>query len=71
MRIPEVSKNTKLMGIASFLIDISSEIVYPLLPFFMTNILLAPVFVIGVMESAGEFIASVTSFLSGVYADRI
>lgn len=71
MRIPEVSKNTKLMGIASFLIDISSEMVYPLLPFFMTNILLAPVFVIGVMESAGEFISSVTSFLSGVYADRI
>lgn len=71
MHIPQISKNTKLMSIASFFTDISSEMIYPLLPFFLTNILLAPVFVIGLMESLAEFAVSLSSFLSGIYSDKM
>lgn len=67
----QVSRNTKLLGFASFLVDVSSEMIYSILPFFLTNILLAPAFVIGLMESLGEFTVSITSFFSGLYSDRI
>ncbi|MFH1394482.1 MAG: MFS transporter [Candidatus Micrarchaeota archaeon] len=71
MKIFSVSRNSKLLGIASMLTDISTEMIYPLLPFFLTDILLAPVFVIGLMESLGEFTAAAFGFLSGVYSDSI
>jgi len=67
----EISKNTKIFGIASFLNDLSSEMMFPLLPFFLTNILFAPVIVIGILEGLGESIASITGLLSGVYSDKI
>ena len=69
--IKGVSRNTKLLSIASFLVDISSEMIYPLLPFFLTNVLLAPAFVIGLMESIGGFTIAVSGFLSGIYSERI
>jgi MFS family permease len=66
-----VSRNTKLLGFASFLVDISSEMIFPLLPFFMTTILHAPAFVIGLMESLGEMAVSISGFFSGLFSDRI
>jgi len=66
-----ISRNTKLLSLASFLVDISSEMIYPLLPFFLTNVLLAPAFIIGLMESLGGFTIAVSGFLSGIYSERI
>jgi len=66
-----VSRNTKLLSMASLLVDVSTEMIFPLLPLFLTEILLAPVFVVGLMESLGEFAVSVASFFSGWYSDRI
>lgn len=71
MKVFSVSANTRLTGIASLLVDVSSEMIFPLLPFFLTNILLAPVFVIGLLESLGEVTLALVSFLSGIYSDRI
>ena len=68
---PPLSKNTKLFGAISFLTDVSSEMIFPLLPFFLTGVLGAPVFVLGFMESIGEFVAGVSRFIAGVYSDRI
>jgi len=66
----KLSKNTKIFGIASFLNDFSSEMIFPLLPFFLTNILAAPVIVLGLLEGIAEFTTSVTGFFSGVYTDK-
>jgi MFS family permease len=85
MRLPEVSRNTKLLGIASFFTDVSSEMIFPLLPFFLIKLLsspdpssaiaaglvIAPAIVIGLMEGFGEFVVSITGFISGFYSDRI
>jgi len=71
MRIFGVSRNSKLLGFASMLTDISTEMIYPLLPFFLTDVLYAPIIVIGLLESLGEFTVAVTGFLSGVYSDSI
>ncbi len=65
-----MTRNTKIFGIASFLNEISSEMIFPLLPFFLTNILLAPVIVIGIIEGIGEATASITGFFSGIYTDK-
>lgn len=66
-----LSRNTKLFSIASFLVDLSSEMIFPLLPFFLTQILAAPVFVIGLIEGLADFTKNGTSVLSGLYSDRI
>lgn len=70
MRV-SVSRNTKILGVASFLVDTSSEMIFPLLPFFLTDVLFAPIFVIGLLESLGGFTVAILSFSSGVYSDRI
>jgi len=70
MGIKDLSRNTKLLSLASFLVDVSSEMVFPLLPFFVTVVLGAPVFAVGMMESLGEAAVAVTAILSGFYADK-
>jgi MFS family permease len=66
-----ISRNTKILALASFLVDVSSEMIFPLLPFFLTVILGAPVFAIGLMESLGESVVALTAVLSGFYSDKI
>ena len=65
-----ISRNTKILGISSFLTDLSSEMIFPLLPFFLTAILGAPILVIGVMESLSESVVALTSIISGFYSSR-
>lgn len=71
MKKKGLSRNTKILGVASFLVDISSEMIFPLLPFFVTVILGAPVFVVGIMEGLGEAAVALTAILTGFYADKI
>ena len=67
---PGISRNTKLLSIASFLSDISTGMIYPLFPFFLSNVLAAPAFVLGIMESLGGLSASISGVLSGFFSDR-
>lgn len=71
MGAPKLSRNSRLLGFASMFTDISSDMIYPLLPFFITSVLGAPVFAVGLMESLGEFAVAVSGFLAGLYADAI
>ena len=66
-----LSRNTKILGVASFLVDVSSEMIFPLLPFFLTVILGAPVFAVGLMESLGGLAVALTAILAGFYSDKI
>lgn len=66
-----ISRNTKILGFASFLVDMSSEMIFPLIPFFLTVILGAPVFAVGLMESLGESVVAITTLASGFYSDKI
>ena len=73
LKIPfsKLHRNTKVMGVASFLVDASSEMIFPLLPFFITVVLGGPAFAVGLMEGLGEFAVAVSSILSGLYSDKI
>jgi len=60
-----------ILGLVSFFVDISTEMVYPLLPIFITGILGASVAVLGVIEGLAESTASILKVFSGYISDRV
>ncbi len=59
------------MGWVSFVADLSSEIVYPLFPLFVTGVLGAPVAVLGFIEGVAEATATVLRYPFGRWSDRL
>jgi MFS family permease len=59
------------LGWVSFLTDVSSEMIYPLLPAFLTKTLGAGPAAIGLIEGVAETTASLTKIGSGIWADRV
>lgn len=66
-----VPRNVKALGAVSLLTDASSEMVYPVLPLFLANVLGAPVTAIGFIESVAEATASFLKVFSGWLSDRL
>ena len=64
-------RNVIVLGVVSFFADLSSEIVYPLIPIFLTTVLGAPVSVVGLIEGLAESTASLTKVVSGWWSDRL
>ncbi len=64
-----VSTNVMVLGIVSLLTDMSSEMIYPILPLFLTGIG-ATGLIIGLIEGAAETTASLVKVLSGWYSDK-
>lgn len=60
-----------MLGLVSLLTDASSEMVYPVLPLFLSNVLGAPVAAIGLIESLAEAAASFMKVGSGWLSDRV
>lgn len=65
-RIP---RNVWLLGIVSLFNDIASEMIYPIVPIFLTTILGAPVAVVGLIEGIAEAVASFSKFVFGYISD--
>src|SRR5262245_59872503 len=59
-----------LLGWVSLATDAATEATYPLLPFFLTNVLRAGPVSLGVIEGAAEAANSVLKILAGRLADR-
>ncbi|MGQ9523251.1 MAG: MFS transporter [Armatimonadota bacterium] len=66
-----MSRNVWAMGAVSFLTDFSTEMIYPLLPAFITNTLGASKAFLGVMEGLAESLASLIKLFSGALADKM
>ena len=64
-----LSRNIKVVSLVSFLQDTASEILYPILPFFVTGILGAPPAVLGMIEGLADGTASAVKAVSGRMAD--
>ncbi len=58
------------LGLASFLTDMSSEMIYPLLPVFLSTVLGAGALSLGIIEGVAETTASVLKLVSGIWTDR-
>jgi len=65
-----LTPNVVRLGLVSFFADVSSEMLYPLMPLFLTSVLGAPVAVVGLIEGAAEAVASLLKTVSGRIADR-
>jgi len=64
-----LSRNVKIVSLVSFFQDTASEILYPVLPFFVTGVLGAPPAVLGLIEGLADGTASVMKVASGRLAD--
>lgn len=67
----KVPKTVWLLGLVSLFNDISSEMLYPILPIFITQVLGAPVFVVGIIEGVAEGIAAFFKSIFGYWSDCI
>jgi len=65
-----LTANVRVLCGVSFLQDAASELLYPILPIFLTVTLGAPVAVVGAVEGAAEGVASLTKLAAGRLADR-
>ncbi len=67
----KISKNVFILGLVSFFNDIASEMVYPIVPIFLSTVINAPVTAIGLIEGIAESTASLLKLISGFYSDKI
>ncbi|MCX4092486.1 MFS transporter [Nocardia sp. alder85J] len=65
-----LTPNLRVLCAVSFLADTASELVYPVLPIFLTTVLGAPTAVVGGVEGAAEATAALTKILVGRLGDR-
>jgi MFS family permease len=59
------------LGVVSLLTDASSDMIYPLLPLFLTTVLGASAATLGLIEGAAEATAALLKLWSGRVADRV
>lgn len=66
-----ISPNVRALGVVSLLTDTSTEMVYPLLPLFLTQTLGAGTAFVGLVEGVAESTASLLKLVSGWLSDRL
>lgn len=64
-------EEVKRLGWVSFFTDVASEMVYPVIPLFLTSALGAPVAILGAIEGLAEVIVSLMKGLSGWHCDKL
>ncbi len=67
----KINKNIIFLGIVSLLTDISSEMIFPILPVFLDHFLKATKFEIGIIEGTAQLVASFLKVFSGHLSDRV
>src|SRR6185503_7797151 len=68
---PRLGRNVYVLAVVSFFTDVSSEMIYPLLPSFLTTALGASASFVGAIEGAAESTAALLKLASGWWSDRI
>lgn len=69
-RYRRLPRNVFAISVVSLLNDISSEIIYPLLPVFLSLTLGASPAIVGMIEGAAESLSSLLKLFSGYFSDR-
>ena len=69
--MPKKNRNVLVMGLVSFFNDIGSEMIFPILPLFITMTLGAPIAVLGLIEGVAESTAAFLKMGSGTLSDRL
>jgi len=66
----KIPKNVFILGLVSFFNDVASEMVYPVIPIFMTQVLKASTTAVGLVEGIAESTAALTKFIFGYISDK-
>src|SRR5260221_3681362 len=69
--MPALPRTVRRLGLVSLLTDASSEMIYPLLPSFLTGVLGAGPAFVGLVEGLAESVASLLKLASGRISDRM
>jgi MFS family permease len=67
---PALPRNVKILGLASLLNDVASEMIFPLLPTFLLSVLLGNRFYLGLIEGAADSASSLLKLWFGGWSDR-
>lgn len=65
-----IKNNVIVLGIVSFLTDVSSEMIFPILPVFLTTILGVGTAAVGLIEGIADSAASLLDIFVGYYSDK-
>jgi len=66
-----ITENVFVISLVSFFNDIASEMIYPIVPIFLTTVLGAPVTIVGLIEGIAESTASILKVFSGWFSDKL
>jgi len=70
MKKSPINKNVILLGIVSFLTDVSSEMIFSVFSIFFTVILGASTVLLGLVEGLADFASSSLDYIAGLLSDR-
>lgn len=71
MRYPRgITRNVAILGWVSFLTDVASEMLYPVMPLFLVGTLGASPALLGLIDGIAEGISSGTRWITGALSDR-
>src|SRR5436190_1428286 len=71
MRVGGLPRSVVLLALTSLFGDVSTEMLYPVLPLFLTRELAAPASVVGVIEGIAQATQNIVQAGSGWFADRL
>lgn len=66
-----LTRNTFLLAFASLFSDISTEMLYPILPIFLTDVIKTPASIVGIIEGIAVSIQYIIQGLSGYVSDKL
>ncbi len=66
-----ITRNIFILGLVSLFTDLSSQMVFPLIPLFLTTVLGNGAYAVGIVEGAAETTASLLKVISGYWSDKI
>ena len=69
LSLQRIPRGVVALGFVSLFMDVSSEMVYGLLPFFLVNVLKTSVGTFGLIQGAAEASTAITKLFSGVVSD--
>ena len=70
-RIFGLNPNVFFLGMVSLLTDVSSEMIFTLVPLFLSNVLRAPFLAIGLIGGLSESIDAIFRIFSGWFSDKV
>ncbi len=69
--LKKIPGSVYILGAVSFFNDVASEMLYPIMPIFLTQVLGAPVAVLGLIEGISDGSAAIFKIIFGRWSDRL